>query len=122
MSHEEPIYESRPTLINLGQRYLVFSDRVELHLRLGRKLVIPLDQILVVGVRDKALLFDLVGGHPHFNRLRAIQLDLSDVKPHVALVKTSGIWQQLRFSPDDPEAFVAACRSVLPPDNFIENW
>lgn len=118
----EPIYESRPTLLNLGQRYLVYPDRVELHLRLGRKLVIPKEEILVVDRRDKALIFDLAGGHPHFSRLRALQLDLSDLRPHIALVKTRGIWQQLRFSPDDPEAFAAACRSILPEENYIKKW
>ena len=122
MSQEQPIYESKPTLINLRQRYLIYSDRVELHLRLGRKMIIPMDEILVVDRRDKALIFDLAGGHPHFSRPRALQLDLSDLKPHVALVKTTGVWQQLRFSPHDPEAFVAACRTFLPPENFIPRW
>lgn len=122
MSHDEPIYESKPTMINLRQRYLVYADRVELHLRLGRKMIIPKEDILVVDRRDKALIFDLAGGHPHFSRPRALQLDMSDLKPHVALVKTTGVWQQLRFSPHDPEAFVEACKSILPPENFIPKW
>ena len=56
MSSTEPIYASRSTLTNLGQRYLVYPDRVELHLRLGRKMIIPVEHILVVDRRDKALM------------------------------------------------------------------
>ena len=122
MSPDDPIYESKRTLINLRQRYLVYADRVELHLRLGRKMIISMEDIVVVDRRDKALVFDLAGGHPHFSRIPALQLDLSDLKPHVSLVKTRGVWQQLRFSPDDPEAFVAACRAILPAENYIPKW
>ncbi len=122
MSSTEPIYASRSTLTNLGQRYLVYPDRVELHLRLGRKMIIPVEHILVVDRRDKALIFDLAGGHPHFSRIPALYLDLSDLGPHVSLVKTDGVFKQLRFSPDDPEAFVAACRSILPEENYTPRW
>ena len=93
MAINEPIYESKPTLINLRQRYLVFPDRVELRLRLGRKMIIPAEEIVVVDRRDKALIFDLAGGHPHFSRVPALYLDLSDLRPHVSLVKTSGAFK-----------------------------
>ncbi len=118
----EPIYESKKTLVNLRQRYLVFPDRVEFHLRLGRKMVIPAEEIVVVDRRDKALIFDLAGGHPHFSRAPALYLDLSDLRPHVSLVKSSGAFKQLRFSPHDPEAFVEACRSILPEGNYTPSW
>jgi hypothetical protein len=40
---------------------------------------------------------------------------MADLHDHVALEKT-GFWKQFRFTPDDPDAFVAAVRAAL--DDF----
>jgi hypothetical protein len=47
--------------------------------------------------------------------LRGIKLDLADISEHVVLEKT-GFWKQFRFTPDDPDEFVAAARAAL--DDF----
>ena len=121
-SNDQPIHASKPTWHSLRQRYLVYPDRVELEFKLGKTFVIPREEILVVDVRYPPVMRDLIGGHPQFNRIRALKLDLADLADHVALVKNSGFWQQLRFTPAEPRAFVDACKSIIPEENFIQSW
>ncbi len=121
-SNDQPIYISKPTWHSLKQTYYVYPDRVELEFKLGRTFVIPQDDIVVVDVRYPPVARDLIGGHPQFNRIRALKLDLADLNDHVALVKESGFWQQLRFTPDNPREFVEACKSIVTTENFIQSW
>jgi hypothetical protein len=43
-----------------------------------------------------------------------IKLDNCDLCRHVLLAKKSGFFKYLGFSPDDPDRFVAICKSIMP--------
>ena len=43
----------------------------------------------------------------------ALKLDLADLKEHVGLRRKNGFFKQLRFTPEDPPAFVAKVREVF---------
>ena len=65
-----------------------------------------------VSVRPPVVIGDFFRGKG-FGYCWALKLDLADLCRHVALLRRSGTMKRLRFSPDDPEEFVAACKSVV---------
>jgi hypothetical protein len=114
MTHAtESIYTSRPTFFSLGQVYRVYPDRVELRL-FGRLINIPREEIITIEVRPACVVCNLFRGK-RFTASLALKLDLADLSRHVALHRRWGAFKYLRFTPDDPEAFVAAVRAILPP-------
>lgn len=108
---DQPVCRSRRTWRSLWQEYRVYHDRLELSSCVGT-MVIPVEEILEVEVRPALVIGDWFRGKG-FGYCWALKLDLADLCRHVALHRTSGKMKRLRFSPDDPEAFVAACRSVM---------
>jgi hypothetical protein len=100
---DQPVYVSDRCLKSLWQEYRIWPDRLELACWiLLRTLVIPFQDIRSVHVRRPRL----SGG------LLVLKPDLSDLFTHVALTRRSGLFKSIRFTPDDPEAFVRNCRSV----------
>ena len=99
----EPIYASPPRAKSLWQRYEVYPDRIELHCWwfLGGKYVIRAEDLVSATVRP-----------PVVGLSWALKLDLADFRPHVALRRERGFFRELRVTPDDPEAFVAACGEI----------
>ena len=92
----------------------MFSDRIELRFWLAfRTLVIPLRVLEDVEVRGASVLPARGGGDPPWYRI--LKLDWADLFTHVSLNKESGFFRSYRFTPDDPDAFVAAVRMVLGP-------
>jgi hypothetical protein len=111
---DSPIYVSERSARNLWQDYRVFPDRVELQCwMLLRTFVIPAEDILDVEVRPPLSIRDI---SPEKVRLKrhwwALKLDWSDFCEHVEIHRKSGVLKYIRFTPDDPESFVAACTST----------
>lgn len=110
--NETPIYISQPSFKNLWNEYRVYPDRLELKVHIYlRTFVIPLSKVVDISVSGPLALQLLKrdtyrGGLP-------LKLDLTDFYNNVALRRSFGLMRQLRFTPDDPEAFVAACRQAL---------
>jgi len=107
---EEPLYESRRLFRNLWQKYLIYTDRVELRSYGGKK-VISADDILGVEVCSAPVIGDLFRGKG-FAYSFALKMDLADFFRHVAIYRRSGWIKHIRITPDDPEKFVQVCKSI----------
>jgi hypothetical protein len=111
-SHKQALYVSRRSAKNLWQRYRVYSDRIELQFWFAfHTLVIPLRVIEDIQVRRASALPDRGLGDPLWFRI--VKLDWADFFTHVSLHKGSGFVRCYWFTPDDPDAFVAAVQTVL---------
>lgn len=109
-----PIYVSEKSAKNLWQDYRVFSDRVELRCwALFSRFVIPADEILGVEVRPPFRIGDIFEGKLKLTWW-VLKLDWADLFEHVAIHRKSGLFKRLRFTPDNPAFFVAACNSIRP--------
>ena len=107
-----PVYVSKAAPKSLWQEYRVYPDRVELKVWIALKtLVIPAGDIVEVEVRPPLVIADLFRGKSLASAL-SLKIDWADLCPHVAMHKKSGWIRHVRFTPDHPEAFVAACRSL----------
>jgi hypothetical protein len=110
-----PIYVSERSTKNLWQSYRVFEDRIELRCwALFSTLVIPAHDILDVQVRGPFGLGDLFRGRVKVSWW-VLKLDFSDLCEHVELHRKSGLFKHLRFTPDFPADFAAACDSIRAP-------
>ncbi len=106
----ELLYCSERSWRGLWHRYLVYRDRVVLVTWLG-KMVVPAAELDGVEVRPPLVVGDLWRGRPWHQAL-ALKLDMADQCEHVALHRRTGMFRHLRFTPDEPERFVAACRMM----------
>ena len=105
----DPLYTSEPCARSLWQTYRIYPDRLELDLHLFGKREIPLGEIQAIEPRPPLVVGDLFrGAYPLEEMVRTIKLDLADLFPHLAVIKSSGAWRQLRITPRDPAAFLAA--------------
>jgi hypothetical protein len=110
--HDSPIYVSEKSAKNFWQDYRVFPDRVELRCwMLFSRFVIPAEDILDVKVRPRFSFRDVFEGKVRM-LWWVIKLDWADLCEHVELHRKSGLFKYLRFTPDNPERFVAACKSI----------
>jgi hypothetical protein len=106
--NDTPIYISQRTAKSLWHQYRIYRDRLELQSWLFfHTFVVPADEIQAVEVRPA--LFTGPGG-----AVWGIKLDNCNLCRHVLLIKKSGLFKRIGFSPDDPEKFVAVCKSILP--------
>ena len=105
---DTPLYTSKRTAKSLWQQYRIYRDRIELQSWiLLHTVVLPIDEIQAVKLRPS-----VIGG---WKRLTwGMKIDFCDLCPHVLLRKTSGLFNGIGFSPDEPEKFVEICKSVLP--------
>jgi hypothetical protein len=108
-----PIYVSERSAKNMWQEYRVYPEAVELRARLlFTTFVITAEDILDVKVVPGGFFWGLF----HAAELSfwfAVKLDWADVCEHVWLHRKSGRMKNIRFTPDNPERFVAACRSIM---------
>ncbi len=106
--NDTPLCQSQRTAKGLWQEYRIYRDRVELQSWfLLHTLVIPAGEITSIEVRPS-----IFSGAKGF--IWGIKLDNCDLCRHVLLTKKSGLFNRIGFSPDDPEKFVAICKSILP--------
>jgi hypothetical protein len=106
--NDTPIYTSKRTGRGLWQEYRIYRDRLELQSWcLFHTLIIPAGEILKIEVRPA--LFTGPGA-----AVWGIKLDNCNLCRHVLLIRKSGVFKRIGFSPDEPEKFVAMCKSILP--------
>jgi hypothetical protein len=106
--NDTPLYQSQRTAKGLWQEYRVYRDRVELQSWfLFHTMVIPAGEITGIEVRPS-----FFSGKKGFTW--GVKIDNCDLCRHVLLTKRSGLFKRIGFSPDDPEKFVAVCKSILP--------
>ena len=104
--HSIPIYVSKRTGKNCWQDYRVFPDRIELRCwMILSTFVIPAEEILDIEVRNWNF----------FSRKNwfSLKLDWADLFQHILLHRKSGLFKYIRFTPDHPEAFAAAVKSIM---------
>ena len=106
--NQTPLYISKRTGRSLWQEYRVYRDRIELQSWfLFHTLVVPANEIQ--GVEVRPTIFRGWAG-----LIWGIKLDNCNFCQHVLLTRKSGQFKRIGFCPDDPDKFVAACRSILP--------
>ena len=100
--NDMPIYASTRTGRTLWQEYRIYRDRLELQSWfLFHTIVIPANGIQAVEVRPPGIIW-------------GVKLDNCNFCRHVLLTKKSGLFKRIGFSPDEPEKFLAMCKSILP--------
>lgn len=110
MNTDTSLYHSPPSFRSLRNEYVIYADRIELHCRLPffpKVFVIPREELESVDVFPSLV----------FRTSRtALKLDLADLYEHVGITRRHGWFKQLRFTPDDPAAFVAQAQHLLQSD------
>ena len=116
--NDTPLYTSKRTAKSLWQQYRIYRDRIELQSWiLLHTVVLPIDEIQAVKLCPSVLggLLGFTWGMKiDFRDMWGIKIDFCDLLPHVLLRKTSGLFNAIGFSPDEPETFVEICKSILP--------
>ncbi len=111
--HSLPIYVSERSAKNMWQDYRVYPEGIELRARLiFSTFVVPVDDIIEV----KVVPGGFFRGLSHLGELGfwfALKLDWADMFEHVTIHRKSGFFKYIRFTPDDPARFVAACQSIM---------
>jgi hypothetical protein len=106
--NDTSLYKSKRTAKSLWQQYRIHRDRLELQSWcLFHTMVIPASEILSIEVRPS-----IFSGSRGI--IWGIKLDNCNLCRHVLLQRKSGFFKRIGFSPDDPEKFVAVCKSILP--------
>ena len=96
------IYTSKRTAKSLWQQYRIYHDRLELHSwLLFHTIVVPANEIQAVEVRPPGPIW-------------GVKLDNCNFCRHVVLIRKSGLFKRIGFTPDEPEKFVEICKSILP--------
>jgi hypothetical protein len=96
------LYKSKRTGKSLWQEYRICRDRLELQSWfLFHTVVLPANEIQAVEVRPSGLIW-------------GVKLDMCNCCRHVSLIKKSGLFKRIDFSPDEPDKFVEICKSILP--------
>mgnify|MGYP003563740290 CR=1 FL=1 len=99
------LYRSPAHRKNFGNADRINADRIELKsILLFRTVVIPSEEIAWID-RFRPLVLRAAFWAP--------KLGLADLYGHVGIVRKSEWFKQLRFAPDDPEAFVGTAKAAL---------
>jgi hypothetical protein len=102
MMNPIPLYASKRTAKSLWQEYRIYRDRLELQSWfLIHTLVVPANEIQAVEIRPSGIIW-------------GVKLDNCNFCRHVLLIKKSGLFKRIGFSPVDPDKFVEICKSILP--------
>ena len=106
-SNDLPLYESVPTKKSMGNKYSIYSDRIELRCRfpfVTKTLVIKKEDLISIDTYKPPVLR---------TTFRALKLDLADLKEHVGIKRKNGFFKQLRFTPENPKEFVSKVREIF---------
>jgi len=118
---QNPIYTSAAPDKSIGKSYSVFPDRVELALKIIDETISIsagdlVSATLVPGGIREILLGTLTGRYPIMSLVWALTFDAGVFKRHILLRTRAGFVRYFRFTPQEPERFVAACNSILTAD------
>ena len=103
----DPLYQSAPAKKSMGNRYSIYSDRIELRCRfpfVTKTLVIKKDDLISIDTYKPPALR---------TTLWALKLDLADLNEHVGIKRKNGFFKQLRFTPENPKEFVEKVREIF---------
>jgi len=106
-----PLYVSPTTMKSLGNEYSIFADRIALRCRylfFYKTITVKKDDIVSIDVFKPPVIR---------TSFKALKLDLADFYEHVGIARKSGVFHQLRFTPDNPQKFVAAAKEAFNIDN-----
>lgn len=106
-SNDNPLYESVPTKIGMGNKYSIYSDRIELKCRF------PFVTKTLVIKKDDLISIDTYKPPAIRTTFRALKLDLADLGEHVGLKRKNGFFKQLRFTPENPKEFVSKVKEIF---------
>ena len=102
-----PLYESAPTKKSMGNKYSIYSDRIELRCRF------PFVTKTLVTKKEDLISIDTYKPPVIRTTFRALKLDLADLNEHVGIKRRKGFFKQLRFTPENPKAFVSKAREIF---------
>ncbi len=106
-SNDSPIYESVPGRQSMGNSYAIYSDRIELRCRF------PFISKTIVIKKQDLISIDIFKPPVIRTTFWALKLDWADLKEHVGIKRKSGLFKQLRFTPEDPRAFVSKANEIF---------
>jgi hypothetical protein len=110
---DDPVYISKPSAMSFWSEYRIYIDRLELDTRLFGLITVHFSHLERFEVRPPVAVLDLMrDDHGLTMTHRSLKLDLVDLSEHVAIERDTGIFRQLRLTPEDPEAFVHALRAA----------
>lgn len=100
-----PLYVSNRTFKSMGQKYLIFQDRLELRTFLFGKFTIKFEELEKVELRrpNIQLMWDEMWKYKNLHY--AIKLDIADFYEHLGVYKKSGWVHLLLFTPENPLQF-----------------
>ena len=108
MKHIDPsLYKSTSTKKSIGNEYSIYADRIELKCRfpfITKTLIIKKDDIISIDTFKPPVLR---------TTFRALKLDLADLNEHVGVRRKNGFFKQLRFTPNNPNEFVAKVKELF---------
>ena len=102
-----PLYNSKPTKKSIGNKYSIYTDRIELRCRF------PFFTKTLVVKKDDLISIDTFKPPAVRTTFWALKLDLADIKEHVGLKRKFGFFKQLRFTPENPKEFVSKVREIF---------
>jgi len=106
-SIDTPLYKSRPSKKSIGNEYCIYSDRIELRCRFpffSKTLVIKKEDLISIGIFKPPVIR---------TSFWALKLDLADLNEHVGIKRTNGFFKQIRFTPENPQEFVAKVKELF---------
>ena len=116
---QNPIYISSAAERGIGRSYAVFPDRVELAFKIIDECIsIPAHDLvsatLVSGGIWEILIGTLKGRYPIMSLIWVLNFDMGVFRRHILLRTRKGVVRYFRFTPRDPERFVAAWETIKP--------
>jgi len=108
----EPLYTSKPSARSLWQEYRIYHNRLELKFWLFLKtLNIPASKI--VDLKIVPSVFQRKKNSKFVAWFWGLFLDWAAFNRHVLVETKSYFARYLHFTPDDPDAFLRVCKSII---------
>ena len=102
-----PLYVSSPTMKSMGNEYSIFADRIDFSCRyvfFHIIITVKKEDIISIGVFKPPVIR---------TSFKALKLDLADFYEHVGITRKGGVFSQLRFTPNNPQKFVATAKELF---------
>lgn len=111
VKQQTPQYTTTPTLKSIGNVYSIYDDRIELRcsfLLFNTTLIVKKDDLIAIDIFKPPVIR---------TTFWALKLDLADLSEHVGIKKKNGFFKQLRFTPHNPQEFVAKVQAIFKLNN-----